>query len=367
MTPKLHHTVSITLTILHVLSKIHVNAQPLFPAILVFGDSAVDTGNNNYVTPIISPNRANHPPYGRDFPSHKPTGRFSNGKLVPDFLAETLGLKEVLPPYLDPRVSDKELLTGVSFGSGGAGFDDLTSFATGAISMSRQVEYLRKYIERVTKTVGEKQCKEIIKKSLVVINGGTDDFVINYYDLPTRRLQYSIAEYHSFVLDRVQNFIQELHELGCRTMIVAGLPPIGCLPLQITSRFKNPTRRMCLDEQNSDAVSYNQKLLELIPHVQALLPGSRILYADIYTPFTDLINNPHDYGIKVKDKGCCGTGYIEAGSLCNVLTPACKNASEYVFWDSIHPSEAAYQYLHDSMLEQLGPQLINGPTSSASI
>jgi len=48
-----------------------VNGQQLFPAILVFGDSSVDTGNNNYYTPITSLNRADHPPYGIDFPTHK--------------------------------------------------------------------------------------------------------------------------------------------------------------------------------------------------------------------------------------------------------------------------------------------------------
>ncbi|XP_074310394.1 GDSL esterase/lipase At2g30310-like [Silene latifolia] len=360
MSQKFPYIISIILIILHIISNINnVNAQPLFPAILVFGDSAVDTGNNNYKTPIISPNRANHPPYGRDFPSHKPTGRFSNGKLVPDFLAETLGLKEVLHPYLDPTISEKDLITGVSFGSGGSGFDEFTSFSTGAIPMLKQVEYLREYITKIEKIVGEKQSKEIINKALVVVNAGTDDFVISYYDLPVRRLQYDATRYQYFVLEKVQNFIEELYELGCRTMIVTGLPPIGCLPIQMTTRFKKPSERMCLDEQNSVAMSYNEKLLELIPHAQASLPGARILYADIYTPFMDLINNSHDYGIEVTNKGCCGTGYIEAGSLCNVLTPTCKNASQFMFWDSVHPTEAVYQYLHDSLLEQLGPQLIN--------
>uniref|UniRef100_A0A803LCS4 Uncharacterized protein n=1 Tax=Chenopodium quinoa TaxID=63459 RepID=A0A803LCS4_CHEQI len=162
--------------------------QALFPAILVFGDSAVDTGNNNFINTIISPNRADHPPYGRDFPSHKLNGRFSNGKLVPDFLADTLGLKESVPPFLDPRLSDKDLITGVCFGSAGSGYDDLTSKTTKAIPMSKQVEYFKKYIERVTSIVGEKKAKDIIRKALVVINSGTNDFVINYYDLPTRRL-----------------------------------------------------------------------------------------------------------------------------------------------------------------------------------
>jgi hypothetical protein len=59
-------------------------AGPLkFPAVLAFGDSVADTGNNNYVRTII---RANFPPYGKDFPGHKATGRFSDGKVSVDFL-----------------------------------------------------------------------------------------------------------------------------------------------------------------------------------------------------------------------------------------------------------------------------------------
>jgi hypothetical protein len=59
-------------------------AGPLkFPAVLAFGDSVADTGNNNYVRTII---RANFPPYGKDFPGHRATGRFSDGKVSVDFL-----------------------------------------------------------------------------------------------------------------------------------------------------------------------------------------------------------------------------------------------------------------------------------------
>jgi hypothetical protein len=53
----------------------------LFPAIISFGDSSVDVGNNNHPSTIF---KANYPPYGRDFANHKPTGRFCNGKLTID-------------------------------------------------------------------------------------------------------------------------------------------------------------------------------------------------------------------------------------------------------------------------------------------
>lgn len=63
-----------------------INAQDtLVPAIITFGDSAVDVGNNDYLPTIF---RANYPPYGRDFVNHQPTGRFCNGKLATDITGE---------------------------------------------------------------------------------------------------------------------------------------------------------------------------------------------------------------------------------------------------------------------------------------
>lgn len=53
----------------------------LVPAIITFGDSAVDVGNNNYLPTIF---KANYPPYGKDFVNHESTGRFCNGKLATD-------------------------------------------------------------------------------------------------------------------------------------------------------------------------------------------------------------------------------------------------------------------------------------------
>jgi hypothetical protein len=53
-------------------------------AFFVFGDSLVDNGNNNY---LMTTARADSPPYGIDYPTHRPTGRFSNGKNIPDIIS----------------------------------------------------------------------------------------------------------------------------------------------------------------------------------------------------------------------------------------------------------------------------------------
>jgi len=94
------------------------------PALIVFGDSTVDAGNNNFIPTVA---RGNFPPYGRDFDRGVATGRFSNGRLVTDFLSEAFGLPSSVPAYLDPGYTIDQLATGVSFASGGTGLDDLTA------------------------------------------------------------------------------------------------------------------------------------------------------------------------------------------------------------------------------------------------
>jgi hypothetical protein len=42
----------------------------------------VDVGNNNYLGTVL---KADFLPYGRDFDTREPTGRFSNGRISIDF------------------------------------------------------------------------------------------------------------------------------------------------------------------------------------------------------------------------------------------------------------------------------------------
>jgi phospholipase/lecithinase/hemolysin len=57
------------------------------PAMYVFGDSTADVGSNNYLPGTAVP-RANFPHNGVDFPTSRPTGRFSNGYNGVDFLGK---------------------------------------------------------------------------------------------------------------------------------------------------------------------------------------------------------------------------------------------------------------------------------------
>ncbi|XP_022731827.1 GDSL esterase/lipase At2g30310-like [Durio zibethinus] len=347
--------VLVSMTFINTSSPGKPTTTPKFPAIIIFGDSTVDSGNNNYIGTLF---KANIPPYGENYPGHIPTGRFTDGKLVPDFVASSMGIKEAVPPFLQPNLSEDELRTGVSFASAGSGYDDLTTTLSDVIPVSRQVELFKSYIEKLKGIVGEEEAKNIIGKALVIISAGTNDFVFNFFDIPTRRLEFGNNGYEDFLLRRVEDFVKELYDLGCRKMIVAGVPPIGCLPIQMTARLEFPRNRRCLDDQNSEAQSYNMKLAKLLPEIQAKLPRSKILYADTYKSLIDMINHPQQYGFVETKIGCCGTGLLEASFLCNPLTPMCPKPSQFIFWDSVHPTQEVYRNLAKYLEKEIVPQLL---------
>jgi hypothetical protein len=66
----------------HHLPKLEASNK-MVSALLVFGDSTVDPGNNNNLATVF---KSNFRPYGRDFANQIPTGRFTDGRLTTDFV-----------------------------------------------------------------------------------------------------------------------------------------------------------------------------------------------------------------------------------------------------------------------------------------
>ncbi|XVF25715.1 hypothetical protein REPUB_Repub13aG0237600 [Reevesia pubescens] len=314
------------------------------PAGFVFGDSTVDPGNNNYVKTFF---RGNFPPYGMDFKDQTPTGRFTNGNLSTDLIASYIGIKEYLPPYLDPNLSIEELMTGVSFASAGSGFDPLTTQISSVVSIAKQLEYFKEYKERVQSAIGKKRMEDIIKKSLFLVSAGTNDFVVNYFTLPIRRKNYTVLAYQQFILQNVKQLLQDLWDEGARRIAVTGLPPMGCLPVVITLYSQNAIERGCIEKYSRIGMEYNQMLQYEVNSMRGRLAhlGAKISYIDIFTPLVDMIQGLGKHDFDEVSHGCCGSGYLEAGILCNPGSFVCVDASKYVFFDSIHPTEKTYSKL----------------------
>ncbi|GAB2285228.1 hypothetical protein Dimus_019681 [Dionaea muscipula] len=336
------------LLLLLLLLGLMVTCRARIPAIIVFGDSSVDPGNNNQIPTIA---RSNFAPYGRDLPGGTPTGRFCNGRLVPDFIAEAIGLKELVPAYLDPGYGISDFATGVSFASAGTGYDTVTSNVLSVIPLWREVEYYKEYQTRLRGYLGEVEANEIIREALYMTSIGTNDFLENYYTLPETRARFTVERYQDYLAGIAEDFLRQLYGLGARKVSFSGLPPMGCLPLERVPQG-------CNEEYNGVAWNFNNKLYEIVFRLNDELPGLRLAMANPFYVFHDIILYPQTYGIEVTNRGCCGTGQFEMGYACTRSLFTCPDPDRYMFWDSFHPTQRTNQIVADHLLRNSLVQLL---------
>ncbi|KAK4600043.1 hypothetical protein RGQ29_009917 [Quercus rubra] len=284
-------------------------------AIFSFGDSILDTGMNNN----LPSGRCNYPPYGRDFPGKVATGRFCNGKIPTDLIAEALGIKD-------------NLLTGVGFASSGSGIDPLTSSTLGVVAMSQQLQYFKDYIGKLKGVAGEEKAEAIIANSLVLMSAGNNDIGVSY-TAGSRKLQYTFPAY---VIQQSQ-----LYALGARRFGVLSTVALGCEP-------SGRVAGSCSMTANVGAQTYNNLLKAGIATLQSKHSDAKLVFFDIFTPLDNIASNPHQFGFQNANLGCCGG----VGSCLPFTTLVCPDASTYVFWDSLHPTEKTYRIVVSDVLNK---------------
>ncbi|THG12399.1 hypothetical protein TEA_023344 [Camellia sinensis var. sinensis] len=148
-------------------------------ALYVFGDSTVDAGNNNYIDNAA---RANFLPYGIDF-NNTPTGRFTNGKTIADFIAILYNLS-LPPPYLSlMEAQRKTTMGGINYASAGCGISPNTK------PTERDCWSLQTQIEAFNRTVQEdlpcmiedpQELAEYLANSIFFISVGGNDYILNF-------------------------------------------------------------------------------------------------------------------------------------------------------------------------------------------
>ncbi|KVH89513.1 Lipase, GDSL [Cynara cardunculus var. scolymus] len=255
-----------------------------------------------------------------------------------------------LPPYLDPSLTIEDLMSGVSFASAGAGFDDLTSQISSALTQSQQLDLFKEYKAKLEVAIGKERTEDLVGRAGYLVSSGTNDFTFNYYGpLRIRQSSYpTISEYQKYQWQLIEQFLQELMDLGAKKIGVVGIPPMGCLPAIITLNAKKPiTGRKCIESYNSLSRNVNGMLQNNLKSLQR--PGTKIMYADIYNPIIDMVQQKAKYGFEQVHKGCCGTGLIEADFGCNPSSPLCDDVLKYVFWDAFHPTEKGYHIIFNSV------------------
>ncbi|XP_042488777.1 GDSL esterase/lipase At5g33370-like [Macadamia integrifolia] len=325
-------------------------------AFFVFGDSLVDSGNNNY---LLTSARADTPPYGIDYPSHRATGRFSNGLNIPDIISEQIG-EESVQPYLSPELTGDRLLNGANFASAGIGILNDTGIQfVNIIRMPKQLEYFQQYQERVSMQIGAAQTQRLVNQALVLITVGGNDFVNNYYLVPysARSRQFSLPDYVRYVISEYRKILLRLYDLGARSVLVTGTGPLGCVPAEIAQRSPDGS---CAVELQRAAGLFNPQLVQMASQVNREIGTNVFFVVNAYRMNLDYINNPQRYGFVTSRIACCGQGAYNGIGLCTVLSNLCPNRDIYAFWDAFHPSERACRYVVQQILRGTSDYMYHG-------
>ncbi|KAJ9190450.1 hypothetical protein P3X46_001652 [Hevea brasiliensis] len=307
-------------------------------ALFVFGDSVFDPGNNNFRN-ISNDSKANFWPYGETFFKF-PTGRYTDGRILPDFLSMYLRIP-LWKPYLAP--GKHNLLHGANFASGGAAV--LPEYSVeGPVSFSEQLSYFEDVAGLLKKQIGDEEAKEMLKRAVYLSSlGGID---ILFSDVYINGTQVQRQELINMVIGNITQGIKKIYAIGGRKFAFQNVGPIGCMPVvrQILL-LESVSSDECYEDLLNLATLHNDALAKAIKELETQLPGFKYLIYDYYNLLLDRIKNPSEYGFKEGLIGCCGNGTFR-GYSCGVEPyELCSEPSEYVWFDGGHPTEHAYAQL----------------------
>ncbi|KAF5466286.1 hypothetical protein F2P56_016227 [Juglans regia] len=328
----------------HPTTKHHVHVAPFF----IFGDSFLDAGNNNYIN-TTTLDQANFWPYGETFFKF-PTGRFSDGRLVSDFIAEYAKLP-LIPPFLKP--GNPHYLNGVNFASAGAGAL-VETFQGSVVDLRTQLSYYKKVVVSwLRRKLGKIEAKLTLSRAVYLFSIGSNDYTSLFLTNSTVLNTYSKSEYVGIVIGNLTTIIKDIHKRGGRKFGFINLPALGCLP---GIRIINPdhNKRGCLEEASLLAKLHNRALYNLLRELEKQLKEFKYSVFNLNINLRQRMNHPSKYGFKEGKGACCGTGQLRGVYSCGGKRlvkefQVCENPKEYVFWDSYHLTERAYKQLADEM------------------
>lgn len=81
--------------------------------------------------------------------------------------------------------------------------------------------------------------------------------------------------------------------MGARQLMVFGLGPMGCIPLQRVLS----TDGSCQQKTNKLAISFNQASSKLLDNLSTQLANASFRFGDAYDVVNDVITNPQKYGM----------------------------------------------------------------------
>ena len=286
-----------------------------FSNLVVFGDSLSDTGN------VFNATEGSVPPS----PLYE-DGRFSNGDLIVDAIAESLELPE--------NESFQSGGNNYAFGATqtGDGTSEYGFLLPELIDVPNIGEQIDLYLANRTPT----------QTDLFYIYGGTNDFIaplLGGETLPTPEK----------IVGNITTHITELAEAGAQTFVVPNLPPLGEIPLLDLPLFSEQSEATAI--LNDVTVEFNQLLDAELDAVSSEL-DVEIIEPDIYRIATEIQNNPSDFGLSNTTDAFFDR--VEPISDTTDLSPT-GNPEEFFYWDVFHPTAATTEIIaREAVVSEFG-------------
>ncbi|KAH7681650.1 GDSL lipase/esterase protein [Dioscorea alata] len=334
-----------------------------FPAIFNFGDSNSDTGG---LSAAFGPAP---PPNGETF-FGAPAGRYSDGRLIIDFIAQSLGL-----PYLNAYLDSvgTNFSHGTNFATAGSTIrrQNTTLFQGGFSPFSLDVQswQFSQFKARSRKAYDKGGVykdllppEDYFSRALYTFDIGQNDLTAGYFQGMTTE---EVKTYIPDVLDKFTIVVKSVYGEGGRFFWIHNTGPFGCLPYvldRIPLTAAQIDRAGCGVPFNEVAQLFNAKLKETVAWLRKELPLATFTYVDVYSVKYSVISQPTKHGFEHPLVACCGHGgkynynmHVGCGGKIKVngtevlLGKSCEKPLSRINWDGVHYTEAGNKYVFDQI------------------
>ncbi|XP_023883879.1 GDSL esterase/lipase At3g26430 [Quercus suber] len=336
----------------------------VYSGIINLGDSNSDTGG-------LSAAFGQAPyPHGETF-FHAPVGRLCDGRLIIDFIAESLGL-----PYLNAFLDavGSNFTHGVNFATAGSSIlpQTRTLKQSGFSPISLDVQWAQfNDFHRRTQIFRQKESifqellpkPELFSSALYTIDIGQNDLTSALFlNKSTDQVKAAVPE----MMDQFKNIVKNVYGQGGRSFWIHNTGPVGCLAyvlVRLPVKAAQLDHFGCATPFNDLAQHFNSKLKEAVVQLRKDLPLAAFTYVDVYSVKYNLFTQTKRLGFKESLKTCCGFGRklnynkdVVCGATKKVhgkevlVAKACKDPLVWINWDGVHYTEAANKYVFDQIV-----------------
>ncbi|KAI3924834.1 hypothetical protein MKW98_031085 [Papaver atlanticum] len=317
-------------TFLLLLSMSYNHIDKLF----LFGDSYLDTGNNNSTV------RCWKFPYGMAVP----TGRYSDGLIFTDFLASFMGIESPMPYTQWNNLSKRRVTNGMNFAHGGTGVFD-TWMKEG--NMTTQINAFKQYIADGVYN------KSDLEESIAVVSNAGNDYT-QYYEVD-HGTHEGYQAFVAKVIDQLELNLREIRKTGVKKVVMLTMQPLGCLP----NKARTLSYKKCDTPLNNDTIFHNKLLRKAVQRLNSETTDSPFDILDLYGAFMSVISKQAGEGTSAEFgnpllKPCCTPtarnalcGSVDANGV--KLYTLCANPNDNLFWDLYHPTQSGWQTISSAL------------------